>query len=692
MAHDAQLKRHLTVLDARPEPLPRGAGLLRVLERPFLALDTLVGRALPVERNPFAQTGAIANLTFAVAIVTGILLLFWYVPSVRQAYPSLEAMRASWAVELVRSLHRYSSDACVLFILLHSLRYFSAARFGGARWLAWVTGVLSVGLLWFEGWLGYWLVWDQRAQQVALGTARMLDRLPIFSDPLSRSFLTDESINTLLFFLVFFAHMLLPLLIVVGLWLHITRLTRPLFVTDRVMTAWTLGSLVLMSLVWPATSAPAAKMLLPPHAFSMDYFYLVPIAFTDRLAGGVLWLCVLLPGLVLFPLPWWMSRGRARPALVDPSHCNACNTCFVDCPYGAIEMVPRTDARNFPVQARVNPAKCVGCGICAGSCDSSAIGLPHLSAVEMRHNMDAWLARANQTQQPRHVAFVCASSAGSALRIDPESGECNVLPGYLVWAVPCAGWVHALTVQRALRHGAPGVLIVGCGHGNCEFREGADTERERLFSDRKPALNHNHAANAVQVVRLSRGDDKTLADRAQAFRSGTPTADPRRRPSRQLLFAAALITTLSAATLLASDAPYTRPRSPGSELVISFTHPGQSTEHCHTLTEEEKLRLPIHMRRDRVCDRSRADVRLRVLLDGHNVYQKSYRANGLYGDMNAIAMVKVPVPEGSHELDVAIGDTHDLSEWRFASRKKVDFRSGLRHVVVFDRTRGFRWF
>ena len=110
-------------------------------------------------------------------------------------------------------------------------------RVTGARWVAWVTGLALLGLLWVVGWLGYWLVWDQRAQQVALGSARLLDALPIFADPLGRSFLTDRSVNSLLFFVVFFVHMLLPLGMGVALWLHITRLSRPRFLPDRRMTA-----------------------------------------------------------------------------------------------------------------------------------------------------------------------------------------------------------------------------------------------------------------------------------------------------------------------------------------------------------------------------------------------------------------------------------------------------------------------
>ena len=48
------------------------------------------------------------------------------------------------------------------------------------------------------GWTGYWLVWDERARQVALASAKWLDILPIFIEPMSRSFLVDETVRHVL--------------------------------------------------------------------------------------------------------------------------------------------------------------------------------------------------------------------------------------------------------------------------------------------------------------------------------------------------------------------------------------------------------------------------------------------------------------------------------------------------------------
>ena len=211
----------------------------------------------------------------------------------------------------------------MLFVLLHAFKLFFARRYGGARWLAWVTGIFLVGTLWFVGWIGYWLIWDERARQVALGSAKLLDVLPIFVDPLSRSFLIDENINSLLFFVMFFIHMLVPLAMGVGLWLHITRLARPDFLTKKGMTIWVTATLVLMSLAFPTDLAAPARMAVRPERFAMDAWYLAPIAMTDRLGAGVVWTFVLVAGAVLFALPWTLVTGRARFAHFEAEGCTA---------------------------------------------------------------------------------------------------------------------------------------------------------------------------------------------------------------------------------------------------------------------------------------------------------------------------------------------------------------------------------
>ncbi|MCP4007717.1 MAG: hydrogenase iron-sulfur subunit [bacterium] len=673
----------------------RAHGVLERLERGFLYLDRLVETFLPRSLNALHHTGAIAITALFVATVTGVLLLLWYRPSVHMSYSSVAAMSSHpWTAGLMRSLHRYSSDACVFFVLIHFLRVLFEGRFAGARWLAWVTGVITVGFLEVVGWSGYWLVWDARAQHIATGTARMLDVLPIVVDPMGRSFLFDEAVNSLLFFVVFFIHMLVPISLAIGLWLHLTRVSRSRFVTETPMTIWTLGLLMLLSVAYPATNAPIADLTALGQSFTMDWWYLMPLAFTDRLSGGALWSLALVVGPVLGTFPWWMTRGKPKPARVDPARCNECLQCYNDCPFEAITMIPRTEANpRYALQADVNPARCVGCGICSGSCDSIAIDLDWFNIREQRKKIEGWLAEAAERDEKIDIAVTCTSSAGGLLSIDRETGVCSELPGYRVLEAPCAGWLHPLTLERALRRGADRAIIIGCG-GECHYREGTDWLNLRLSGERNPTLRTQFVERErISTLFFDRTRKAEMIRVANTLHDdGTRAAS---KPLSTLRMGLAFVTTAVITAMiigLVSDLNYSAPQADGSQLVVTFKHPGQMSEDCHELSEEEKAALPVHMRLEKICDRGRSDVRLAVYLDGASVLERAYPPAGFWGDLNSLAIEEINVKPGEHLVGVKIGDSRDPDEWTFVAERKLTFGLDKREVVAFDRLAGFKWY
>ncbi len=137
--------------EASPDSSIRGRKLLDYVDRWFRKLDGFTLRFIPETYHPFIQAGAIANVMFVVAVLTGFALLIWYNPSVHSAYDTVSAMSGKpWTAQLMRSMHRYSSDAFMLFVLFHAFKVFFAGRFTGSRWLAWITGIIGLGLIWFD--------------------------------------------------------------------------------------------------------------------------------------------------------------------------------------------------------------------------------------------------------------------------------------------------------------------------------------------------------------------------------------------------------------------------------------------------------------------------------------------------------------------------------------------------------------
>jgi len=525
-------------------------------------------------------------------------------------------------------------------------------------------------------------------------SAKLLDVLPIFTDPLSRSFVTDEGVNSLLFFVVFFIHMIIPLAMVVVMWLHITRLARARYLTSKVMTIWVLALMLLICVAYPATNEAPAQMTAIAERITMDWWYLFPLPLIDRLSAGALWSLLIFGSTISLAIPWLLAGKRKQPASVVAARCNECKKCYTDCPYEAIEMIARTDGNDrYLTQASVIDSKCVACGICAGSCDTVGIGLDWFSAIEQRRLLGSWLQEAERAGETVHIAFVCAESAGANLEIDPVTGLCAELPGYRALRVPCAGWVQPLMIERVIRQGASGVLIASCPPDRCGYREGAEWERQRIEGLREPKLRVDKLERGqVRLVALDRTRKADLIRAAARFRSGE---EPLRAPSRSRAIHAVSATVLLIACVgilgLVSDLGYTAPAIDGSEFVVSLKHPGLASENCRDLTQEELASTPVHMRKEHICERMRPPVRLRVIIDGATALETSIAPSGIWEDGNSVTVERIPVEPGEHRVNVAIGETVDPNEWSFGAEQTITFTKESRRVVIFDRVAGFTW-
>jgi quinol-cytochrome oxidoreductase complex cytochrome b subunit len=449
-------------------------------------------RSFTKDLNPLVNIGAIANITFIIAVLTGVLLLFWYAPSVHVAHNSVVNMMTNmgWYAGIIRSLHRYSSDACVLAMCLHIIDIIVLKKYDRPRWPAWVTGIFLFIVVWFEGWIGYWLVWDEGAKYIAVATAKLMDVMPIFAEPMSRSFLTKDSINSLFFFVVFFGHMLIPLLVAILLWLHISRLSKPKLFTKKPLTIYVILSLLIISIIQPAPYGELADVQRLESTFPLDYFFVFPLYIVNYFSPVTTWLIFLISILLLISIPFLKRSKKEFSSSIIEDNCHACRACFNDCPFNAISMISigKNEKNNDIIKANVDSELCVQCGICVGSCSTDAIAFPLIQKIDVETKLDHWL---HDSINPFKgiVTFICQDAIDPSVRIDEISGECSDLLGHKVIAVPCSGWINVDILQKLNQEkSVKNINVVHCSSTTSYSRLGSEWAKNRIEGHRYPNL------------------------------------------------------------------------------------------------------------------------------------------------------------------------------------------------------------
>lgn len=464
----------------------------------FVRLERLFDRGFGPGANPLRNLGALAFLLFWVLAATGIYLYARFDTSVSGAYASIEHLTREepWLGGLLRSVHRYAADAFVLVTLLHLVRELAAGRFTGFRTFSWVSGVPLVWLMYASGAVGYWLVWDARAQFSALATAEWLDALRLGTEPIARNFLLTENVADRLFSLFVFLHIGLPLLLLAAMWVHVQRLGEPRTAPARTLAIGTVGMLVVLALLVPVGSHAPWDAVRAPLLVDIDWFLLFAHPLMYATSPQFLWLLAGGATIGLVALPWLSRARRAPAAQVDPANCNGCGRCVADCPYQAVLLAPRPGSEGG-MQAVVAAERCASCGICVGACPSATpfrsapefnagIELPDLAMAGLRDRVREALARG-----PALMVFRCDSAAGASGAI----------------ALPCLGMLPPALVDYALRRGAAGVALLGCREGECAWRSGLELTRARAERRREPKMRLTVPKERIAHLGYARGEE-----------------------------------------------------------------------------------------------------------------------------------------------------------------------------------------
>ncbi len=498
------------------DPLERGA------RRLLAPADALMNRIYGWRLNPLYHSGALVVVLLVVILVTGIYLIFFY--RIGAPYDSVARLTdQAWLGRWIRSLHRYASDAAVVAVGVHAFRMFAQRRSWGPRVLAWVSGLFLLFIVLVCGWTGYVMVWDVQGIVMAREGARLLDLLPIFAEPIGRTFVGERDIPSAFFFLNLFLHVALPVGLGVLLWIHVARVARPALLPPKRLTWGVVGLLLTLSVLWPVGMAPAADVLRLPEPAPYDVFYAFWLPFTARMSAGVAWAVGGAVGLTLLFLPAWSrpdARARPLPSVVDERLCTGCRQCYLDCPYEAIDMVPKPEGDGTLMVARVDPGLCVSCGICAGSCAPMGVGPPGRTGRDQLAVVKGFVAD-RRPGAGDVVLIACTRGAGGVT-------AAATLAGAPVYPASCVGSMHTSVVEYLVRSGVGGVLLVACPARDCWNREGPRWLVERLYQDREAELQPRVDRRRVRVTYAGEGEPLAVLAALQAFRHDVAALDAAR--------------------------------------------------------------------------------------------------------------------------------------------------------------------
>jgi cytochrome b6 len=278
--------------------------------------------------------GGICLFLTALQIVTGLMLLLYYTPTVDGAHESVQfimsQVKFGW---LIRSVHSWTANILIGVLFVHMFSTFFLKAYRAPRELTWVTGFFLFVLFLAIGFSGYLLPWNELSYFATRVGTDIAGSLPIIGKTLKTFVLGGAAIGQATLTRFFWLHVaILPLAAAVLIGLHvllvqILGMSTPLGLKDKPVKeipffpdfiykdvlGWTL-ILILVGILcvflpweigkkadpfaatpigikpeWYFTFMFTTLKLIPSHILSIEGEKLAVLGF---MLGGLLWLLV----------------------------------------------------------------------------------------------------------------------------------------------------------------------------------------------------------------------------------------------------------------------------------------------------------------------------------------------------------------------------------------------------------------
>jgi quinol-cytochrome oxidoreductase complex cytochrome b subunit len=202
--------------------------VLAIQQNVFLHLFSAKVRRRMLRLGATWYLGTLTLGTFLLLVITGILLMLYYHPSVPQAYADVKDLKYVVSSGLfLRNLHRWSAHAMVLLAFAHMFRVFYRGAYRPPREFNWVVGVVLLLLTLLLSYTGYLLPWDQLAYWAITVGSNISAAVPFVGNKFHFLLLGGNQVNANALLRFYVLHcVILPLVAIVFLAVHFWRIRK----------------------------------------------------------------------------------------------------------------------------------------------------------------------------------------------------------------------------------------------------------------------------------------------------------------------------------------------------------------------------------------------------------------------------------------------------------------------------------
>src|SRR6476646_334536 len=144
-------------------PRDRRTRVMAIMSNVFLHLHPIAVRKSGIRLSFTWCMGGLTFFLFLAEVVSGVLLMCYYRPTIEYAYQDIQDLRAHVTLGILREIHRWGAHAMIIAIWLHMMRVFLTGSYKPPREFNWGVGVILLVLTLLLSFTGYLLPWDQLA-------------------------------------------------------------------------------------------------------------------------------------------------------------------------------------------------------------------------------------------------------------------------------------------------------------------------------------------------------------------------------------------------------------------------------------------------------------------------------------------------------------------------------------------------